>query len=160
MQFASILAASALVASVFAGNHTTSAASEVIVTATTIATDLVTVACTSGTNVVGTYTTYVTEATQVTITNCGCTLKQTYTYTSKVYCNTCSVATTAPVYTNATIATTVASTAASTKTAVGTTSVKATASATPSTITASGANKVAMSGASLAGLLGLAAYLL
>jgi len=48
-----------------------------------------------------------------------------------------------------------------TKSAVGTTSAAATVTPTPSTITASGANKAfAFSGASLAGLLGLAAYLL
>jgi len=48
-----------------------------------------------------------------------------------------------------------------TKGSVGTTSAKSSATATPSTITASGANKAfALSGASLAGVLGLAAYFL
>jgi hypothetical protein len=44
---------------------------------------------------------------------------------------------------------------------VGTTSAKATSKPTPSTITTSGANNlVAISGASLAGLLAIAAYVL
>lgn len=67
----------------------------------------------------------------------------------------------APVYPNGT--TPAATTPAVVKptTAVGTTSVKASASATPSTISASSGNKAfALSGASLAGLLGLAAYVL
>jgi hypothetical protein len=54
-----------------------------------------------------------------------------------------------------------ASNATATTYAVGTTSVKATATPTPSTITTSGAsNLVALSGASLAGLLAVAAYIL
>jgi hypothetical protein len=53
------------------------------------------------------------------------------------------------------------SNATATTYAVGTTSAKATASPTPSQITTSGANSiVALSGASLAGLLALAAYVL
>jgi len=90
-----------------------------------------------------TYT--VTESTTLTITNCPCTIVKPVT-TSSV------VATSAPVYAN--------TTAAATK-SVGTTSVKASATSTPSTITTSGGNKAfALSGASLVGLLGLAAYVL
>ncbi|TVY21737.1 Clock-controlled protein 6 [Lachnellula arida] len=63
------------------------------------------------------------------------------------------------VYTNATTPVVPAKTTAGGS--VGTTSAKASGTASPSTITASGANKaIAFSGASLAGLLGLAAYIL
>jgi hypothetical protein len=106
-----------------------------------------------------TYT--VSESTTLTITNCPCTVVKPVTTSSVVYCNTC-VPSSAPVYANTT-APAVATTAAATPTkgSVGTTSAKASASATPSTITASGANKaMAFSGFSLAGLLAIAAYVL
>jgi len=103
-----------------------------------------------------TYT--VTESTTLTITNCPCTVVKPVTTSSVVYCNTCAP-TSAPVYTNATTAApTVAPT--TTKGSVGTTVVPTSKpSSTP--ITASSGNKAfALSGVSLAGLLGLAAYLL
>jgi hypothetical protein len=99
-----------------------------------------------------TYT--VSESTTLTITNCPCTVVKPVTTSSVV------VPSSAPVYANTTTPA-VATTAASTKASVGTTSAKASAPATPSAITASGANKaMAFSGASLAGLLALAAYVL
>lgn len=97
-----------------------------------------------------------TASTTLTITNCPCTVIKPVTTSAVVVASSSS----APVYANTTVAG-VTSTAAATKTAVGTTSATGSVTATPSTISASGANKVfALSGASLAGLLGLAAYLL
>jgi len=108
-----------------------------------------------------------TASTTLTITNCPCTIVKPVTTSSVVYCNTCAAPSApAAVYTNGTTPVVVATTPATTPvvvgaTSVGTTSVKASATATPSTITASGGNKAfAFSGASLAGLLGLAAYIL
>jgi len=93
-----------------------------------------------------------TESTTLTITNCPCTVVKPVTTTSSV-----AYPTSAPVYTNSTTTTA----AGVTGTAVGTTSVAGYPTAAPSTISASSGNKVfAFSGASLAGLLGLAAYLL
>jgi len=105
-----------------------------------------------------TYTNTLTESSTITITNCPCTVSKPVYTTSSVYCNTCAVPTHVPVYPNAT--TPVVSYPASTP--VGTVSVPVgTSTPAPSNIPASGANKAfAMSGASLAGLLGLAAYLL
>jgi len=95
-----------------------------------------------------------TESTTLTITNCPCTVIKPITTSSVVYCTTCAYPTSAPVYPNTT-------TTAAGVTSVGTTSAAGYPTAAPSTITASGGNKVfAFSGASLAGLLGLAAYLL
>jgi len=96
-----------------------------------------------------------TEATTLTITNCPCTVVKPVTTTSVVYCNTCTYPTStpgAPVYANTTTAA---------GAAVGTSSAVGYPTAAPSTITASGGNKVfAFSGASLAGLLAFAAYVL
>lgn len=100
-----------------------------------------------------TYT--ITEATVLTVTNCPCTVVKPVTTSSVV------APTTAPVvYSNSTATKPAVSVTAG---SVGTTSVsvKASSTPTPSAITASGGNKLfAMSGASLAGLLGLAVYLL
>jgi hypothetical protein len=98
-----------------------------------------------------------TEATTLTITNCPCTIVKPVTTSSVVAPS--SVPTSAPVYTNATTAApTIAPT--TTQGSVGTTVIPTTKpSSTP--IQASSGNKaLALSGASLAGLLGLAAYLL
>lgn len=96
-----------------------------------------------------------TASTTLTITNCPCTVVKPVT-TSSVVAPSAS-----PVYTNGTTVAVNTPVVAATSTAVGTTSAKSTATATPSTITASGGNKAfAFSGASLAGLLGLAAYVL
>jgi len=108
------------------------------------------------TDVVTAYTTYCPEATTIThgsqtytatasqtltITNCPCTITKPVVTSSVVYCNTCAP-TSSPVYAN-------------------TSAPVSTAKATPSPITASSGNKAfALSGASLAGLLGLAAYIL
>jgi hypothetical protein len=97
-----------------------------------------------------------TEATTLTITNCPCTVVKPVTTSSVVYCNTCAP-TNPPVYTNATTA---APTAPTTEGSVGTTVVP-TASPSSTPIEANSGNKAfALSGASLAGLLGLAAYVL
>lgn len=92
-----------------------------------------------------------TESQTLTITNCPCTVVKPVTTSSVV------APTNPPVYTNATTA---APTAAPTKGSVGTTVVPS-AGPTTTPIEASNGNKAfALSGASLAGLLGLAAYLL
>jgi hypothetical protein len=145
MQFTTIAAITALAATVSASYNAT------VVYTTEVVTDYTTV-CPASTEISFNGVTYTaTESTTLTITNCPCTIVKPVTTSSVV------APTSAPVYSNTTVA---ATTAASTK-VVGTTSVKASASATPSTITASGANKAfALSGASLAGVLGLAAYFL
>ncbi|TVY37554.1 Clock-controlled protein [Lachnellula subtilissima] len=108
-----------------------------------------------------------TASTTLTITNCPCTIVKPVSTSAVVYCATftpkpapsSAVVVPPPVYTNATTPVVPAKTTAGGS--VGTTSAKASGTATPSTITASGANKaMAFSGASLAGLLGLAAYIL
>jgi len=107
--------------------------------------------------------TYTATASQtITVTNCPCTVTKPVTTASSVYCATCAPTSVPapPVYTNGTTPT-VPTTVATSKGSVGTSSAKSSATATPSTITASGGNKAfALSGASLAGLLGLAAYVL
>jgi len=93
-----------------------------------------------------------TASTTLTITNCPCTIVKPVTTSSVVKPS-------APVYSNGT--TPAATTPAAAPPAVGTSAVVAPPTAAPSTITASGGNKAfAFSGASLAGLLGLAAYIL
>jgi len=119
--------------------------------------------CPAATSItVGGSTYTVTEATTLTITDCPCTIVKPVTTSSVVYCNTCAVPSSAPIYANTT--TPAATTAASTPGgSVGTSSAStsAAASASPSPITASSGNKAAaISGASLAGLLGFVAYFL
>jgi len=140
MQF-SVVALAAFAATAAAWSNGTAYTTEIV--------DVYTTVCPAATSFSINGQTYtVTESTTLTITNCPCTVVKPVTTTSAV------VATTAPVYVNST------TTAAATK-SVGTTSVKSAPTTTPSTITASGAEKAfALSGASLAGLLGLAAYLL
>jgi len=124
------------------------------------------------TEVVTEYTTYCPEATQVsyngqtytvteptylTITNCPCTISKPVYVTSSVACNTCAAPTTTPVYYNTTspAATYPVSPVYPTGTGsgpVGTTS--------PAAITGAANKAVAVSGAGLAGLLGVAAFLL
>jgi len=131
-----------------------------------------------------TYTNTLTESSTITVTNCPCTVSKPVYTTSSVYCNTCApsvpavsapsapavsspsgpviptYAPSAPIYPNATTPAPVVPTSAPGG-SVGTTSVAASGTPSPSVVPASGANKAfAMSGASLAGLLGLAAYLL
>jgi hypothetical protein len=149
MQFSAvaIVAALAATASASYSNQTVVYTTEVHTAYTTV--------CPAATQLTFNGVTYTaTASTTLTITNCPCTVVKPVTTSSVVYCATC-VPTSAPVYANTTT-----TYAASTK-SVGTTSVKASASATPSTLTASSGNKAfALSGASLAGLLGLAAYIL
>jgi len=96
------------------------------------------------------------SATTLTITNCPCTVVKPV--------STAAVAPSSALYVNGTTAATtaVSTPAKTTSAAVGTTSGKASPSASSTApITASGGNKAfAFSGASLAGLLGLAAYIL
>jgi hypothetical protein len=96
----------------------------------------------------------VTESTTLTITNCPCTVSKPVYTTSSVVCTTCAP-TTAPVYSNTTSP---ASTAPTVPLSTGATSASATP--TPSTITSNGGKVMAVSGAGLAALLGLAAYVL
>jgi len=103
-----------------------------------------------------TYTNTLTESSTITITNCPCTISKPVYTTSSVYCNTCA-APSVPIYTNATTPAAPTSVAGG---SVGTTSAPVVGTPTASTVPASGADKIAMSGASLAGLLALAAYLL
>jgi len=151
MQFSAVAAIAALAATVSAWeNGTVVYTTEVFTAYTTF--------CPASTELTYNGVTYTaTESTTLTITNCPCTIVKPVTTSSvvapsstPVYANSTTVATSAPVVPYST-----------TKTAVGTTSVKATATPTPSTISASSGNKAfAFSGASLAGVLGLAAYFL
>jgi len=152
MQF-SIVALAALVASVSAYSNASIAYTTEVHTAYTTV-------CPAATELTFNGITYTaTESTTLTITNCPCTVVKPITTTSAVYCNTCAPATTAPavpVYHNTTAP---AAPPATSKGSVGTTSAKATPSAT--LVPASGGNKAfAASGAGLAGLLALAAYIL
>ncbi|KAI1459274.1 hypothetical protein F4805DRAFT_422157 [Annulohypoxylon moriforme] len=109
----------------------------------------------------GTNTYTVTEATTLTITDCPCTISKPVYTTSSVACTTCSTSAPAspvyptsapapPVYPNSTAPAVTPSSAYPTGSVPGTTT-------TPSTIPTAGAGKVAaLSGAGLAGLLGLA----
>jgi hypothetical protein len=156
MQFSAVAAIAALAATVSAWENGT------VVYTTDVYTAYTTV-CPASTELTYNGVTYTaTESTTLTITNCPCTIIKPVTTSSvvapsstPVYANSTTVATTAA---HSTTAETVVGT---TKTAVGTTSAKASATATPSTISASSGNKAfAFSGASLAGVLGLAAYFL
>jgi hypothetical protein len=147
MQFTSALAVAALAGSAAAWYPTSNSSSVVVDYVTDVVTSYTTY-CPEATVLTYNSVTYtITEATTLTVTNCPCTIVKPVTTSSVVV-----APTTAPVY-PAQNATTAGS--------VGTTSAKATVTPTPSTLTTSGANNlVALSGASLAGLLGLAAYIL
>ncbi|KAG8158401.1 hypothetical protein KVR01_011523 [Diaporthe batatas] len=102
-----------------------------------------------------TYT--VSSATTLTITDCpgGCTITKPVTTISSVACSTCA-APSPPVYPNGTAP-------AVPTTAVGTGSLPTTTGSSPETtapVTAGAGKAVAMSGAGLAGVLGLAAFFL
>jgi hypothetical protein len=151
MQFSTLAAITALAATVSAGYNGT------VVYTTEVHTAYTTV-CPASTELTFNGVTYTaTASTTLTITNCPCTIVKPVTTSSVV-----APVSSAPVYANTTVAAATTYAAASTtKGSVGTTSAKSSATATPSTITASGANKAfALSGASLAGVLGLAAYFL
>jgi hypothetical protein len=149
MQFTSALAVAALAGSAAAYYPTYNSSSSVVVDYVTDVVTSYTTYCPEATVLTYNSVTYtITEATTLTVTNCPCTIVKPVTYSSAV-----TVPTSAPVYP--------ASNATATTYAVGTTSAKATVTPTPSTITTSGANNlVALSGASLAGLLAVAAYIL
>jgi len=101
-----------------------------------------------------TYINTKTESATVTITNCPCTVSKPVYTTSSVHCNTCAIPTTAPVYPNSTVPTSAPGGA------VGTTYAPSASPSGSPIPPASGASKMAMSGAGLAGLLGLAAFFL
>lgn len=120
------------------------------VTYTTEVVTALTTYCPGPTEITHGATTYtITEATTLTITDCPCTVTKPITTVSSVYCNTCTS------YANSTTAaapTTVQTTPVGT---ISATTTKAT------TLPTAGAGKVAaLSGAGLAGVLGLAAFIL
>lgn len=101
-----------------------------------------------------TYT--VTEATTLTISDCPCTVSKPVYTTSSVVCSTCT--STAPAVYPTTYANTTVATSTSVKATGGYTTTKA--STTASAVPTAGAGKVAaLSGAALAGVVGLAAFL-
>lgn len=149
MQY-SVAAVLALAASTAAASYTNGT----VVYTTEVHTAYTTV-CPASTELTFNGVTYTaTASTTLTITNCPCTIVKPVTTSSVV-----AAPSPAPVYPNGT--TPAATTPAAAPPAVGTGVVVPAPSATPSTISASSGNKAfAFSGASLAGLLGLAAYIL
>jgi len=141
-----VLAAAGSVSAWYPTNETVSYTTEVV--------DVYTTVCPAGGAVTfngHTYTNTLTETSTIVVTNCPCTISKPVYTTSAV----AAPSSQAPVYPNATTPAPTAP-AAPTAPVVGTTYIPS-----PTTVPASGANKaLAMSGASLAGLLGLAAYLL
>jgi len=148
------------VAALVAAAATVSAWSNDTVVYTTVVVDTYTTVCPgNGAVTFGghTYTNTLTESSTIVITNCPCTISKPVYTTSSVSAS--PVAPAPPVYTNATTPYVPAAPTSAPGGSVGTTSVPS--SPSPSVVPASGAGKaIAMSGASLAGLLGLAAYLL
>jgi len=147
MRFSTAVSALAAASSVSAyayTNGTEFTTTEVVTSYTTF--------CPSPTEIVEGGKTYtVTEATTLTITDCPCTIVKPVT--------TSSIPTSAPVYANSTSAATKATTASGTVSVATSAGTSATASSSP--ITASSGNKAAtLSGAALAGLVGLAAFVL
>jgi len=156
MQFSQIFAVAALAVSVAASSNGT------VVYTTEIVTEYTTVCPAATTMTYNGVTITATESETITLP-CPCTVVKPITTTSVVACNTCTVPTgsASRVYANSTspaIPTTAVAT--STKAAVGTTSAITVPAATSATVFTGGANKFTASGASLAGLVGLAAYLL
>jgi hypothetical protein len=149
MKFAAVLALAA--GAMAMKNETVTYVTEVVTAVTTF--------CPGPTEVTYGGSTYtVTEATTLTITDCpsGCTIKVPVTTVSSVVCNNnCN-----PVYHNST--TTRGSTATSIYTSVGTVTPVPSATKTGKTpIETAGAGRAAaLSGGALAGLLGLAAFVL
>jgi hypothetical protein len=141
MQY-SVVALAALVATVSAGgyyNETTPVYTTEVVTSYETY-------CPGPTTITHGESTYtVTEATTLTITDCPCTIVKPVTTSSVV----APPPTHVPVYPNATITT-----------EVGTTAIPTSAPSTTPIEANSGNKAIAFSGASLAGLLGLAAYIL
>lgn len=143
MQY-SVVALAALVATASAGGYGYTNATTPVYT-TEVVTSYTTY-CPGPTTVVHGEKTYtVTEATTLTITDCPCTIVKPVTTSSVV----APPATSVPVYHNATLTT-----------EVGTTAIPTSAPTTTPIEANSGNKAIAFSGASLAGLLGLAAYIL
>jgi len=144
-----VLAAAGSVSAWYPTNDTVVYTTEIV--------DVYTTVCPAGSAVTyngHTYTNTETDTSTIVITDCPCTISKPIYTTSAV----AAPSSQAPVYPNATTPVATAPVAPTTPVVVGTTYVP---SPTASTVPASGANKAfAMSGASLAGLLGLAAYLL
>ncbi|THV54976.1 hypothetical protein BGAL_0016g00190 [Botrytis galanthina] len=172
MQFSTVAMISALAVSASAYGNSSIAA----VWVTDVVTSFVTV-CPAATSFSFNGVTYTaTESETVTITNCPCTISKPVYTTSSVICNTCTAAPTAPVSSAAAISsapawgnnTAPAATGGVTtsKGSVGTTSAPAAGSSPSASTTApivvsnNGNRAIALSGASLAGLLGVAAYIL
>jgi len=158
MLFAKALAVAAMTAGVVSATY----ANGTVVYTTDIYTAYTTV-CPEATSLTFNGVTYaVTESTTLTITNCPCTVVKPVTTSSTVICSTC--APTAPVYVNSTTAaiTAPAAPATTSMAVVGTTSaITSTGAAATTSPFAGGANKaVVISGGSLAGLIGFAAYFL
>ncbi|KAG9238132.1 putative clock-controlled protein 6 [Amylocarpus encephaloides] len=156
MQYSVAAVIALAAASVSAGYH-----NGTVVYTTEVHTAYTTV-CPAATEVTFNGVTYTATASQtLTITNCPCTVVKPVTTSSVVYCNTCAPSP-APVYpVNATTpaAPVVPTTPVGTGAAPAPTAPAASPSASP--ITASSAGKsFAVSGAALAGLLGVAAYIL
>ncbi|KAF5869865.1 putative mmc protein [Botrytis fragariae] len=170
MQFSTVAMISALAVSASAYGNSSIAA----VWVTDVVTSFVTV-CPAATSFSFNGVTYTaTESETVTITNCPCTISKPVYTTSSVICNTCTAAPTAPVSSAAISSapawgnnTAPAATGGVTtsKGSVGTTSAPAGSSPSASTtapivVSNNGNRAIALSGASLAGLLGVAAYIL
>jgi len=136
---AAVIAAAAAVQAGHAG-HNVSYTTEIVTALTTY--------CPYATTVENNGVTYtITEATTLTITNCPCTVTKPVTTYSSVICNSCSANSTA------------VSVAPTTPVAPITT--KAAATTTAAAVVTAGAGKAAaLSGAGLAGVLGLAAFVL
>ncbi|KAL3424645.1 mmc protein [Phlyctema vagabunda] len=150
MQFSKIAVAFA-----FAVGSVAAATNGTVVYTTEILTEYTTVCPAATTLTYNGETITATESQTITLP-CPCTVVKPITTSTHVICETCTaVPTSAPVYSNSTTA--AVPTTAKATTSVGTTS----ASTTAATSTFTGAaNKYAASGASLAGLLGLAAFVL
>lgn len=147
MQY-SVVALAAFVASASANYYGTNGTTTPVYT-TEVVTEVVTYCPGPTTLTYGSSTYTVTEATTLTITDCPCTIVKPVTTSSVVPPPV--VPTTAPVYPTAN---------ATLTTEVGTTAVPTAAPSTTPIEANSGNKAFALSGASLAGLLGLVAYVL
>ncbi|ESZ90569.1 hypothetical protein SBOR_9046 [Sclerotinia borealis F-4128] len=171
MQFSTIALISALAASVSAnGNHSISA-----VWVTDVVTSFTTV-CPAATTLSFNGVTYTaTESETITITNCPCTISKPVYTTSSVICNTCTAPSpsaptgSAPAYGNSTTPAPTTAASSSNGGSIGTTSLPVVSSATTASPSASttplivsngGHRAVVFSGAGLAGLIAVAAYVL
>jgi len=152
-----VLAAAAGASAIYAPPSNVTVVTEVV--------DVYTTYCPYATQIThGSKTYTVTEATTLTISDCPCTVTRPIYVTSSVVCSTCGVVTSAPVsgappaYTNSTIATRTYSSPAGGNAPVS--SGSATATGSPSSLPTSGAGRAVLSGAGLAGLVGLAVFIL